>query len=206
MYGVDLADQSNNGKIHAGVLAAPFVVCLPLALVGLNASSRLAYNRSAIFEAGQYWRLLTAHLVHTNFAHALLNLAAWLFVFWLAKNHLSIQQWEIGFLLCAVGVDIGLWWCSPNVQWYVGLSGLLHGLLVLSVLMVWRYERAPIFLVLPGMAVKLLWEQTQGALPSSNIIGHPVIVDAHLFGALSGVLCALLYALPWLRIHGNTGK
>ena len=67
--------------MRAGMLATPFVVCLLLALMGLNESSSLAYSRTALMEKGQYWRLLTAHLVHTDLAHALLNLAAWPLVF-----------------------------------------------------------------------------------------------------------------------------
>ena len=195
MYGVDSADRSNNGKIHAGVLAAPFIVCLPLALAGLDESSSLAYHRDAITE-GQYWRLFTAHLVHTQPGHALLNLAAWPLVFWLAKDCIAIHQWGIGFLFCVLGVDIGLWWFSPDVPWYVGLSGVLHGLLVLAAIAVWRRERMLALLVLLGMTAKLVWEQTGGALPGSAVwISHPVIVDAHLYGALSGMVCAVFFCI-----------
>ena len=197
MYGVDSADRSD---IRTSLLAAPFVVCLPLALAGLDESSSLAYRRDAITE-GQYWRLFTAHLAHTQPGHALLNLAVWPFVLWLAKDRISIHQWGIGFLCCALGVDIGLWQFSPGVQWYVGLSGVLHGLLVLAAIMVWRRERMPAVLVLFGVTAKLVWEQTGGALPGSEVwIGHPVIVDAHLYGVLSGVVCAGFFHIRRERV------
>jgi membrane associated rhomboid family serine protease len=45
------------------------------------------------------------------------------------------------------------------------------------------------------LAGKLAWEQTQGALPFGALHGPmTVVVDAHLYGALGGVLAAL-----WLR-------
>ena len=178
---------------------------MPLTLAGLDESSSLAYSRSALMEGRQYWRLLTAHLAHTNLAHTLLNLAAWPLVFWLAQGRLSIRQWAIGFLFCAFGVSFGLWWFLPAVEWYVGLSSVLHGLLVLSALAVWQYELIPALLVLLGVGVKRFWEQTSGALPGSAAwISHPVVIDAHLFGALSGMLCFYLYPLLLVfssRIH-----
>ena len=183
-------------SIHAraGILALPFMVCLPLALAGLDESSGLAYSRTALMEKGQYWRLLTAHLVHTDLPHALLNLAAWPLIFWLAQSRLSGCQWMTGLLFCAFGVSVGLWFFSPTVQWYVGLSGVLHGLLVLSALTVWWQQPVLTLLVLLGVIIKLLWEQTQGSLPGSAVwIGHPVIVDAHLFGALAGMLYFFLH-------------
>ena len=186
---------------RASILALPLLVCLPLALAGLDESSSLAYSRTALMEKGQYWRLLTAHLVHIDLPHALLNLAAWPLIFWLAQSRLSGCQWMTGLLFCAFGVSVGLWFFSPTVQWYVGLSGVLHGLLVLSALTVWWQQPVLTLLVLLGVIAKLLWEQTQGSLPGSAVwIGHPVIVDAHLFGALSGVICAFFYALSFALI------
>ena len=189
------------------MLAAPFVVCLPLALAGLDESSSLAYNRDAIAEQGQYWRLFTAHLAHTQLSHALLNLAVWPLVFWTARDDLSGRQWGLGFLFCALGVAVGLWWFSPAVQWYVGLSGVLHGLLVLAAIAVWRHARIPALLILFGVAVKLAWEQIGGALPGSEVwIGHRVIVDAHLYGGLSGVICGILNRLLKFYSCGATRR
>lgn len=182
--------HKGSGQATLVLLAAPGIICLPLALAGLDESSPLAYNRSAILDAGQYWRLLTAHLVHTDLVHTLLNLAVWPLILWLARDRLSICQWSISFLICAIGIDLGLYGFAPAVEWYVGLSGILHGLLVIAALAAWRHEPALARLLLLGITAKLLWEQNNGALPGSDIIGHPIIVDAHLFGALSGALCA----------------
>ena len=48
------------------------------------------------------------------------------------------------------------------------------------------------------VAGKLLWEQTVGPLPGSeSSAGGTVIVNAHLYGAVGGVLGALI---PWRRV------
>ena len=171
------------------VLLTPFLVCIPLALAGWDETSGLAYDRVAIAEQGQVWRLFTAHWVHTHPAHAALNLAAWPLIFGLAHTELPLRHWALATLVCVLGVDAGLWWGAPGVAWYVGLSGVLHGLWALAALAVWRRERVLAGAMLLGIAAKLYWEQTQGAAPGSEAwIGHRVIVDAHGYGALAGLL------------------
>jgi rhomboid family GlyGly-CTERM serine protease len=82
---------------------------------------------------------------------------------------------------------------DPGLDWYVGLSGVLHGLFAAGALRHWRERPAAAALMLAVLAGKLLWEQLLGPLPgTSSVAGGPVIVDAHLFGALGGCLGALL--------------
>ena len=74
-----------------------------------------------------------------------------------------------------------MWLFSPEVIWYVGLSGILHGLLAAI-----AWQRYPILLVL--LMVKLGLEQLYGGLPATaNLTGGAVIVDAHLYGAVIGI-------------------
>ena len=59
--------------IHAAAFAA-LVLILGLAHARVNATLR--YDRAAL-EAGQLWRLFSAHLVHLNHWHTLMNRPAW---------------------------------------------------------------------------------------------------------------------------------
>jgi hypothetical protein len=75
----------------------------------------------------------------------------------------------------------------------VGLSGVLHGLFVAgalaSLLAGFRAE----LLLLGLLAVKLVWEHFQGALPGSeSLAGGTVLIEAHLYGAITGVLAAAI--------------
>lgn len=177
--------QSRWGSI--GLLLAPFFVCLVFALAGLDEQSSLAYVRTAIAE-GEYWRLFTAHLLHSNLTHTLLNLAAWPLIILLAHGALSVKQWGSAFFLVALAISAAFWLFAPDLQWYVGLSGVLHGLLVIAVFTSFNRHRWLYSVILLGLAIKLLWEQYVGALPGSTVWTGRVIVDAHLYGALSGLL------------------
>jgi membrane associated rhomboid family serine protease len=90
-------------------------------------------------------------------------------------------------------MDIGFWFLNPELYWYVGMSGLLHGLLVAGIvtrLSKIDAETAILLLLLVG---KITWEQFSGPVPGSeSTSGGPVIVDAHLYGALGGALGAIL--------------
>ena len=95
-----------------------------------------------------------------------------------------------------VAIDVGFWFLYPQLDWYVGLSGLLHGLLAAGLFVgVVRRDREAVVLAV-FVSAKLAWEQLVGPLPGSeSTSGGAVIVDAHLYGAVGGVLGAL----PWWR-------
>ncbi len=145
----------------------------------------IRYSREGI-ENGEYWRLITAHFGHLSWNHLWLNALSLLIIWELAE-----QSYSFGWiLLCGFGISLGLWLFSPEVIWYVGLSGILHGLLTAI-----AWQRYPILLVL--LIIKLGWEQLYGGLPATaNLTGGAVIVDAHLYGAIIGIG---LQSLTWLR-------
>ena len=75
------------------------------------------------------WRLASAHFVHVD-AHLAINLAA-------ASLLLAAGIWQqgLGATLAAaaaamLAVDVGLLAGPWPIEWYVGMSGLLHGLFV----------------------------------------------------------------------------
>ena len=80
-----------------------------------------------------------------------------------------------------------------SLDTYVGLSGLLYGLLVAGLLAgVLERDREAIILAAFVIA-KLAWEQFAGPMPGSEATtGGKVIVEAHLYGALGGLLAGLL--------------
>lgn len=159
-------------------------------LAGLASAWR--YDRAAI-AAGEVWRLLTGHLVHLGPMHLALNAAGLALVAALVGARLPLSAWAAAFLVSALAIGAGLWLGSPGLDWYVGLSGVLHGLLVAGAVGALRdpAERRLAAAVLIAVAAKLVWEQVAGPLPgTAQAAGGPVIVDAHLYGALGGALAA----------------
>jgi rhomboid family GlyGly-CTERM serine protease len=168
------------------------VVCLVLLMIqygGTPAQLALRYEREGL-AAGQWWRLLSAHVIHLGYEHALLDMAGLALMWALFARDYTARGWLLIIGLSVLGIDAGLWLLSSTTQWYVGSSGVLHGVLAAGTYAHLRRREPdgwPLALFLLG---KLIYEQAQGALPLTT--GGAVIVDAHLYGAVSGTLAALL--------------
>ena len=166
-------------------------VCLLLQAMGLADSLR--FDR-ALIEQGDYWLLLSAHFVHLNWNHLWLNLAGLVLVMVFFGRYCALIAWSAVILLSALSVALGLFWFNEDIYWYVGLSGILHGLFVVGAWHEYRhYAKSGAVLILLLVA-KLIWEQVSGALPGSeSMTGGHVVVDAHLYGALGGLFFLLLH-------------
>ncbi len=175
--------------IASAVLAVAAIV---LQLGGDGVRDALAYNRDAL-EAGQLWRLVGGHFVHLGWSHLLLNLAGLALVSWLVGHAFGGLHWLYVAFVSIAAIDAGFWFLYRELDWYVGLSGLLHGLLAAGLLRgVASRDREAMILAM-FVTAKLVWEQIVGPLPGSeSSSGGTVIVDAHLYGALGGLLGALL--------------
>ena len=172
-------------------------VALVLGLGGLD-DSFWRHERSAVFD-GEWWRLLTGQWFHTTFLHALWNALGLVLVGWLLGPVWRVGEWLIIGLAASATVGVGLL-LHMDIEWYLGLSGLLHGLFVAGAIGLLlkpdsagargRSGEGGVLLVL--LVGKLFWEQMAGPLPGSEAATEgAVIVEAHLYGALGGLLAAL---------------
>jgi rhomboid family GlyGly-CTERM serine protease len=136
------------------------------------------------------WRLASGQLMHLGWTHMLMNLTGLGIVWALFGRDLQARQWAAAILVCGAGVNLGLLGFTPGLDWYVGFSGILHGLLAAALLT--RMSRQPTILtalVLIGLAAKLAWEQFGGGeADTAHLIGGTVVVDAHFYGALAGAV------------------
>ncbi|GAA0356786.1 hypothetical protein GCM10009092_21280 [Bowmanella denitrificans] len=160
----------------------------------------LTYDRTML-QSGEWWRLLSGHLLHTNFNHLLLN-AAGMLLLWALHGHYYRFFPYLGLMLCcALICSIGLYWGSPELIRYVGLSGILHGLFAWGAGMDIRHGIKSGWLLLMGLWGKVLYEQWAG--PSQEVaklINANVAIDAHLFGALAGMLALAASVLtPFIK-------
>ena len=175
------------------VFAALGSFAVVLALGGEPVRLALRYERSAVLQ-GEYWRLLAGHMVHGSVAHLLLNMVGLGLIAGLFPRHYSPLQWVAILFASVVAIDIGFVFYEPQLQWYLGLSGVLHGLMAAGAVAWWRHETKGLAAALTLVLIaKLTWEQVHGALPLSGDM--PVIVDAHLYGACGGLLAGLAISL-----------
>lgn len=189
-----------NRKQEAGVAGSLAAWQLPVGLLlgaaalllgGDAAREWLAFERHAIRD-GQAWRLVTGHLLHLGWPHFALNAAGLVLVWTLVGSAYRPAAWIAIFLASIATIDLGLWLFNPALQWYVGLSGALHGVLAAGLVTSFRQPRIETTILAIVLLGKLAWEQFSGPLPGSEgSSGGPVIVDAHLYGAIGGLLAGL---------------
>ena len=165
--------------------------CIALFILPLEVHQLLRYDRTFLPE--QAWRFISANLLHTNGMHLLLNLIGLALIWALHGRYYSSRGFVSLLLLTSAGTTLGLYLNAPDMMWYVGLSGALHGLFIYGAVMDIRHQEKTGYLLLIGVVLKVADEQWRGAsVQVSSLIDAAVAVDAHLFGAISGVVAVLL--------------
>ncbi|RDV27593.1 rhombosortase [Alteromonas aestuariivivens] len=175
----------------------PLLIAL-LAILGFlfspYSNDWFAYDRYAI-EGFETWRLISGNIVHTNGFHLLLNLAGLILLWALHGDHYRIGLFLKLFVWCCLGTSLGIYFFSPSLIWYAGLSGALHGVFIWGACMDIRMGIKSGWLLLAGIVFKLGMEQWQGSSAElAELIDANVAVDAHLYGAISGLA---LFLVMW---------
>lgn len=193
-----------HGERFALAGAVGLLLLQALANFSAPVGAALEYQRAAL--AAQPWRLVTAHFVHINAVHVVINAAAWVVVAWLYAKELSARRQAIAVAVASVAITGGLAAFYPAVAWYRGFSGVLHALFFagaaawLGAVLGDRAHRSLARLALPaalfaGGWVKVIGEQSfDGATPYAAWLGAATVPQAHLIGALCGALLGVAFA------------
>jgi rhomboid family GlyGly-CTERM serine protease len=97
-------------------------------------------------------------------------------------------------------VSFSIYFFSPELSLYVGLSGVLHGLFCWGVIQDIRKKLITGYLLFLGVALKIGSEQLFGAgtlMPS--LIEADVAVDSHLYGVIFGTIGGIVSALFYYK-------
>ena len=171
-----------------GLLGACALLLLP-ELGGGPLRDALSYQRDAI-AAGQWWRVLTAHFVHLDAGHALLNSLGLVLMWALFARDYSPWRWLAIYSAAALTISAGLWILDPQIEWYVGASGTLHGVMAAGTLAHLRRRDLDGWILAVFTVAKLSYEQFVGSMPFAGSVN--TVVDAHLYGAICGLAVASL--------------
>lgn len=173
---------------YGATLAILLAAILALNLAGEGGRGLLGYQREALAHF-QWWRLLSAHLVHLSWQHTLLNCGGLVLLWALFARELSPRRWLWVACLSALAIDLGLWVREPDVEWYLGASGLLHGVWAAGACSAYRRSDSMGAAMLVLLVIKLIYEQQSGASVFERDL--PLVPAAHLFGALGGCIAAV---------------
>lgn len=194
---------------HLLPILVAFIVIL-FGLFGSDITLWLRFDRNGIL-SGELWRLFTGHFAHLSWTHILTNLLGLALTWGLFGHHLPAKRWLHVITFSALGTSLLLLVVDSHIHWYVGLSGVLHGMFLIGCLYDMRSGRWDSKLLLAVLVGKLLWEQLRDPSAESTsvisqfvdlFIGGPVIVDAHLFGAIMGLITFLIFR----RIEGRQNQ
>ena len=189
------------------------IVCAALYLIATIDSrwhGALDYRRDAI-ASGQWWRLVTAHLMHLNAAHVALDVAGLMLVAWIFARELDWRRQAIALLIGVGFVDVGLWFFHPEVGRYVGLSGALHALFAAgamrwllakpavhasdaAIAATWRLRRTWGAALLVGLVLKLVLENAGDAF-WLHATRFDVVTAAHRWGSVGGALYGVVLVM-----------
>jgi rhomboid family GlyGly-CTERM serine protease len=167
------------------------------------APAELIYDRQAI-AAGEIWRLLTGHFVHSDLNHLAWNAAALLLIGSLLEGF-GRRQMGAAIVVGIVAVDLALWFGMPDLEKYCGLSGMLNALLVVALAEGWRRTRHSLF---AGAALVSLLKLVVEAMMGQGLLvqtAWPSVPLAHVAGFLGGALlwlCAARRVADATRLDG----
>lgn len=174
------------------------IVILSLLFVGIEVFFS-PYRRALALEtgalnAGQFYRLITAHWIHLNPHHTWLSIAGLILV-----GITMAPVLHPGRLLATVGtslcmISFGWWILQPAGPTFVGFSGILYGIYTVGVLLNLTRGFAWLgWIMLAGLIAKLGYESLYGPLPNANQdIAGRVSTLSHALGAFGGILSG-----PW---------
>jgi rhomboid family GlyGly-CTERM serine protease len=175
------------------------IVSIILALTQPISTDWFAYDRSQLNHC-QGWRLITGHFLHTNTTHLLLNTVGLSLLWALHGHYYKTPRYLLQFVVLCLGTSIGLYLFAEQMQWYVGLSGVLHGLFVIGAYFDIRQKLKTGWLMLIGVWLKVAHEQIYGASEDvAQLIAANVAIDAHLFGTITGSIILLYYFISNLN-------
>jgi rhomboid family GlyGly-CTERM serine protease len=168
------------------------ILCSVLFLLEPQTSHYLAFDRMQI-QQFQWWRLVTGNLLHTNTNHLLLNLTAVALLWALHGQYFTLANYTLMFFVLCISTTLLIYGFAEQLQWYVGLSGVLHGVFLIGAYFDIKQGMKTGWLLLLGVLVKVGHEQIFGASQDiADLINATVAIDAHLFGTLSGLVIILI--------------
>ena len=169
------------------------LLCLIIYAISADNITVLDYNRESIIN-GEYWRLISGNFNHTNIYHLLLNLGALAVMGGLHYRYYNSAAYTSLILLLSIGVGVGILWLSPSTHLYVGLSGILHGIIIVGAVIDVTKKYYSGYILMIGTVIKVINEQLfNSPVEISQLIEAKVLTEAHLYGLVTGLIIAPLY-------------
>jgi len=199
-------------RFNSLILSVSLITLLVLGLSLLDKTHfDLLTTSPRIMSHHEYWRWLTSNFVHFGWAHSIVDALGFALVSIVFFYSISTKRYLGLLLFCCLAVGIFISILSPDILYYAGLSGAIHGLLIAGCFYATHFPLWKRLIILIITIGKILQEQLPGydINPVANIMPVPIAIDAHLIGAIAGLLFFLLdtfFMQPLRRMFFSNNK
>jgi membrane associated rhomboid family serine protease len=183
-------------EVLIGVVALMWVIEL------INTIDNNALDKDGIHarDVGRLWGIFTAPFLHASFAHLISNTIPFIFMgVIIALRGVREFLW-VTVIVIVVG-GLGTWLIAPAHTSTIGASGVVFGYAA-YLLTSGLFNRSALELVV-GLVVAVVWG---GALLASLVPHYGVSWQAHVCGAVAGVLAAWLLARDRPKRGASSGS
>jgi rhomboid protease GluP len=169
-------------------------------VLGIDAPSLLAMggmNGAAVLQKGEWYRLLSAALLHADLFHLVMNGIALALAGWMLEALLGPAWFLALFLLGALGGSLMGLLINPANLISVGASGAVMGLLAAALVATRRLPSGPAKVQTQLRLLQFLVPSLIPLVASSH--GGRVDFAAHFGGAIAGALAGFVLLRIWPR-------
>lgn len=180
---------SRDLKLTAGVLFGLWFLSILLTPLGAFAADYMLISKSAIFEQGQIWTLVTYALWHADFGHLFFNL----FVLWIFGSDVeqawTRRAWWRFCALCALGGGVAIALSQLILSTNhptLGYSGVVMGVVAAYCWYNWNRRLHIFFIAMTGKTLLLLFIGFDVFMVV--VSREPISIAGHLGGMATGLL------------------
>ncbi len=155
---------------------------------------------------GEWWRLITANFTHSGWNHWLLNLSGLVLIDYLYQPTIK-QINRTSLLVFCIFLNVIFLHIFMSLEWYVGLSGALHGYLIGGALLSFKQTKIYSCIIILVVSIKLVseltWEINQF---TADMIAANVVEESHFFGAISAVIYVVLVSIFRILVKDKSAE
>ena len=174
----------------ATIFSLLFLLCFALQFFDTSALMQLSLSK---INNGEIWRLLTAHFIHINWQHFLMNMLGAGLCLAVFRDDVPPLHWVYSAVLLSLFSSIGLYFIYDDGQTYVGFSDVLHGWIAIGVFSMLPKETKLAAAMLTFCLFKVFYENFFDSPSSDMLEGSRVATESHLLGCIGGGVFSLSF-------------
>lgn len=149
------------------------------------------------------WRLITAHLVHLDWHHYIMNMIGLGLCVAVYVKEVSAKHWYLSFVVLSLCSSIGLIYWPLDYDIYVGFSDVLHGWILIGATTLFKTDKKIAAIIYVLFISKLIQENMGMMFLGNTDMEANMSTESHILGSSAGTLYALAVFYVWPAIASS---